>query len=172
MGSDELVIVGKLGRPRGVQGEMYITPLTDFPERFDGMEEIHVKSRDGWEKMKIVSAVLIGNRPVVRFVGVGTPEEAARMTNRELAVPKDQLVTLPEGEFFVFDLIGCEVFEQTSGQPIGKVIDVEKYPANDVYVVQTDEDKQLQVPVVGEFVKDIDVIAKRIIVDTSKLADY
>ena len=136
------------------------------------MEEIHVKSRDGWEKMKIVSAVLIGNRPVVRFVGVGTPEEAARMTNRELAVPKDQLVTLPEGEFFVFDLIGCEVFEQTSGQPIGKVIDVEKYPANDVYVVQTDEDKQLQVPVVGEFVKDIDVIAKRIIVDTSKLADY
>ena len=151
---------------------MYITPLTDFPERFCGMDAIHVKSRDGWEKMKIVSSVLIGGRPVVRFDGVGSPEEAARMTNREVAVPKDQLVTLPEGEFFVFDLIGCDVFEQTSGLQIGKVIDVEKYPANDVYVVQTAEDKQLQVPVVGEFVKDIDVIAIRIVVDTSKLADF
>lgn len=151
---------------------MYITPLTDFPERFSGMEEIYVKSRDGWEKMKFASAALIGGRPVIRFDGVGSPEEAARMTNRELAVPKDQMVSLPEGEFFVFDLIGCDVFEQTSGQQIGKVIDVEKYPANDVYVVQTTENKQLQVPVVGEFVKDIDVITKRIIVDTSNLADY
>lgn len=151
---------------------MYITPLTDFPERFDGMEEIHVKSRDGWEKMKIASAVMIGGRPVVKFENVGAPEEARRMTNREVAVPRDQLVTLPEGEFFVFDLIGCEVFEQENGQLIGKVIDVEKYPANDVYVVQTAEDKQLQVPVVGEFVKDIDVVAKRIVVDTSNLAEY
>lgn len=151
---------------------MYITPLTDFPERFSGMEEIYVKSRDGWEKMKFASATLIGGRPVIRFDGVGSPEEAARMTNRELAVPKDQMVSLPEGEFFLFDLIGCDVFEQTSGQQIGKVIDVEKYPANDVYVVQTTENKQLQVPVVGEFVKDIDVITKRIIVDTSNLADY
>lgn len=172
MGSDELVIVGKLGRPRGVQGEMYITPLTDFPERFNGMEEIHVKSRDGWEKKRIASVEMIGNRPVIRFEGVGSPEEAARMTNRELAVPKDQMVSLPAGEFFVFDLIGCDVFEQTNGQQIGKVIDVEKYPANDVYVVQTAEDKMLQVPVVGEFVKDIDVVAKRLVVDTSKLADY
>jgi 16S rRNA processing protein RimM len=172
VGSNELVIVGKLGRPRGVQGEMYITPLTDFPERFNGMEEIHVKSRNGWEKMRIASVEMIGSRPVIRFDGVGSPEEAARMTNRELAVPKDQMVSLREGEFFGFDLIGCEVFEQENGQQIGKVIDVEKYPANDVYVVQTAEGKQLQVPVVGEFVKDIDVIAKRIIVDTSKLADY
>ncbi|MDH3891296.1 MAG: ribosome maturation factor RimM [candidate division Zixibacteria bacterium] len=172
MGSDELVIVGKLGRPRGVQGEMYITPLTDFPERFNGMEEIHVRSRDGWEKMKIVSAGLIGQRPVIRFEVVGSPEEAARMTNRELAIPKDELVTLPEGEYFVFELIGCDVFEQTSGQQIGELIDVEKYPANDVYIVQAADDKQLQVPAVGEFVKEIDVIAKRILIDTSGLADY
>lgn len=172
MGSNELVIIGKLGRSRGVQGEMYITPFTDFPERFSGMKEIHVKSRDGWEKMKIVSAELIGNRPVVRFDGVRTPEEATRMTNRELAVPKDQLVTLPAGEYFVFDLVGCEVFEQTSGQQIGIVVEVEKYPANDVYVVKMTDDRQLQVPAVKEFVKDIDVVAKRLVVDTSKLADY
>lgn len=172
MGSDELIVVGKLGRPRGVQGEMYITPLTDFPERFNGMKEIHVKSRDGWEKLEIVSAVMVGKRPVVKFHGVASPEEAARMTNRELAVPKDQLVKLPEGEFFVFELVGCEVFEQASGQQIGKVVDVEQYPAHDVYVVQTTEDKLLQVPAVDEFVKDIDVVAKRLVVDTSKLADY
>ena len=151
---------------------MYITPFTDFPDRFSGMDKIHVKSRVGWENMKIASVGLIGDRPVIRFEGVGTPEEAARMTNRELAVMKDQLVTLPEGEFFVFDLVGCEVIEQASGQQIGKVVDVESYPAHDVYVVQTAEDKQLQVPAVSEFVKDIDVVAKRMTVDTSKLADY
>jgi 16S rRNA processing protein RimM len=81
------------------------------------------------------------------------------------------LVTLPEGEFFVFDLIGCEVFEQTSGLQIGIVVDVETYPANDVYVVKIADDKQLQVPAVSEFVKDIDVIEKRMVVDTSNLVD-
>ncbi len=169
MNADDLVIVGKLGRPRGVCGDIYVTPLTDFPTRFDGMVEIHVGSRDGWELKKLAAAVMVGGRPVLRFEGVDTPEEVARMTNRELAVPRDRLVELPENEYFVFDLIGCEVFEQENGERIGEVIDVEKYPANDVYVVTTANDKKLMVPVVGVYVKKVDIEARRIEIDPTGL---
>lgn len=171
MPSDELVIVGKLGRPRGLHGEIHVTPATDYPERFDGMDEIHVSTRDGWEILRIASTTMVGNRPVIKFENVNSPEEAARLTNRELAVPKDQLVTLPEGEHFIFDLIGCEVVEQQSGDRIGEVVNVEQYPANDVYVVRTASESSLMVPAVSEFVKTIDIAAKRIIVDTTGLTD-
>ena len=63
------------------------------------------------------------------------------------------------------------MFEQSSGQQIGVVVDVEKYPAHDVYVVKMTADSQLLVPAVKEFVKEIDVVAKRLVVDSSKLAD-
>ncbi|MCK4460163.1 MAG: 16S rRNA processing protein RimM [candidate division Zixibacteria bacterium] len=171
MPSDELVIVGKLGRPRGLHGEIHVTPETDYPERFDGMDEIHVSTRDGWEILRIASTTMVGGRPVIKFENVDSPEEAARLTNRGLAVPKDQLVTLPEGEHFIFDLIGCEVVEQQSGERIGEVVNVEQYPANDVYVVRTTSESSLMVPAVSEFVKTIDIAAKRIIVDTTGLTD-
>ena len=171
MPSDELVIVGKLGRPRGLYGEIHVTPATDYPERFDGMNEIHVRTRDGWEILRIASTTMVGYRPVIKFENVNSPEEAARLTNRELAVPKDQLVTLPEDEHFIFDLVGCEVIEQQSGDRIGEVVNVEQYPANDVYVVKTTSKLPLMIPVVGQFVKAIDIVAKRIIVDTTGLTD-
>ena len=169
--SDDLVIVGKLGRPRGVTGDIYVTPLTDYPERFTGIDEIYVRNRDGWEILKVVSSKLVSGRPVIRFEDVTNPEQASRLTNRELAVPRDKLVKLPEGTNFIFDLIGCEVVEDGSESLIGTVVDVERYPANDVYVVKMLSGAQLQVPVVKSFVKHVDVKNKKIKIVTAGLLD-
>jgi len=169
--SEELVIVGRLGRPRGLCGDVYVTPATDYPERFHGMREIHVSTANGWEIMTIAETSMIGDRPVIKFENVDTPEAASRLTNRNLAVPKDQLVSLPDGEYFIFDLVGCAVIEHASGERVGEVIEVEQCPANDVYVVKTASSEPLLVPVVGRYVKSIDIAAKRIVVDTSGLSN-
>ncbi|MEA3296291.1 MAG: ribosome maturation factor RimM [candidate division Zixibacteria bacterium] len=169
--SDDLVVVGKLGRPRGVAGDMYVTPLTDYPERFAGIDEICVRNRDSWENLKVVSSKLISGRPVIRFEGVTSPEQASRLTNRELGVPRDQLVKLPEGTHFIFDLIGCEVVEDGSETPIGTVVEVDQYPANDVYVVEMLSGAQLNVPVVKSFVKHVDIKRKRIRIVMAGLLD-
>lgn len=167
----KLVLVGKLGRPRGVHGAMFVTPLTDFPERFEGMTEILVKDRQGWQPMKIEKAELISGRPVLRFEGVTTPEQASTLTNRELAVPRENLVELPSGSFFIFDLIDCEVYDADSGELLGKLVEVDHYPANDVYVIRTPEGKSLSLAAVNEFVKEVDVAAGKILVYSAGLVD-
>lgn len=89
------------------------------------------------------------------------------MTNRELAVPKSQVVALPDDTYFIFDLIGCEIVEEGSGGHIGRVSQVERCPANDVYVIESASGKELRCPVVKQFVKKIDVKEKRITVVTA-----
>ncbi len=165
MTDQELVVIGRLGRPRGVNGEIFVTPETDFPERFVDLKEILVRKRGGWEMMTVVSAAMISKRPVLRFEGIRTPEDVARLTNCELAVPKAELMELPEGSHYIFELVGCDLIEEGTGKLLGKVVTVEKYPANDVYVIETNDRKQVLFPAVKQFVRDIDIEAKRITVD-------
>lgn len=167
----EFVIVGKLGRKRGVNGEMFVIPETDFPERFLDMSDIHVQIRGEWEKMRLASVRFVGDRLVVRFKGVTTPEAAARLTNRELAVRRDEVVALPQGRYYVFDLVGCEVIDEADGSRIGEIADVELYPANDVYVVATDDGQRLSIAAVEDFVMSVDIDQKKIVINRAGLFD-
>jgi len=165
------VSVGKLGKARGVSGEIYVVPMTDFPDRFLNLKEIHVGDRGHWGKMTIVSSRLIAGRPVLKFENIETPEEASRLTNRELAVTDDQLVSLPDDTFYLFDLVGCLIVDAATGDELGEVVDVHQYPANDVYVVKLRTGKEVLLPAVKRFVKHIDTEARRILVELSGMFD-
>ena len=169
--TDSPVIVGRIGRPWGVNGDMYITPLTDFPDRFLGIKEILVAQPEGWTAVPVISSRLVNGRPILRLAGVGSPEEAARLTNRDLAVARDQVVSLPDGSYFVFDLIGCEVVDSQNGRAIGKLVDVRRYPANDVYVIQEKTGQTRLLAAVVAFVKAVDIRAGRVTIDPAGLVD-
>ncbi len=160
----EMITVGKLGKARGVNGEMWVTPLTDFPERFVGMKEIYVGRNGQWEKTVMVSARMISGRPVIGLGPVTSPEEVARWTNRELAVPRQEVVELPADTFYVFDLVGCAVYDEGSGEVIGEVTDIETYPANDVYLIRMVEGGECKLPAIRQFVKLVDTAQRKIIV--------
>jgi len=169
--SEEYIIVGKLGRPRGLSGDIYVIPDTDFPQRFVGLKKIYVKNRDRWEKRSLVSSRMVSGRPVLHFENVTTPEEAARLTNRDLAVLKGHTVTLPQDTYYIFDLVDCEVWEEKTNHYIGQLIDVERYPANDVYVIESASGKVLRCPVVKQYVKKIDIKGQKITIDTTGLLE-
>lgn len=168
---DDFVIVGRLGRRRGVAGEIFVTPETDFPERFEGMTEIYLKRRAEWVKMKIIATSFVAGRPVLKFEGVNTPEDAARLVNLDLAVPRSQMFELPEGLFYIFDLIDCDVIDTVSGQKVGKLKDVEQFPANDVYVVEKLDGRLARLAATKDFVKEIDIDGKRVLIDTNGMSD-
>jgi 16S rRNA processing protein RimM len=168
--ANELITIGTLGKTRGVRGEMYVIPTSDDPERFVGLKEIFVSSRGSWEKRNIASVQLISGRPVIRFEGIENPEDAAQLTNRQLALPREQLIELPEDTFFVFDLVDCRVFDDATGKLVGKVSNVETYPANDVYVIETVDGAELLCPATAQFVKRVDVENKKIVIVTAGLA--
>lgn len=165
------ITVGKLGRTRGVRGEIYVTPATDFPDRFVGLASIFVLDRGRWRSLDIEWSLLIAGRPVLKFREFNTPEEVARLTNRELAVTREEVVDLPEGMHYVFDVVDCEAVESGSGRRIGLVVDVQQYPANDVYVVRTDDNRDIMIPAVREYVLEVDTANKRVVIQTSGLLD-
>lgn len=164
----EYVRVGWIGRTRGVAGDLWVTPDTDFPERFLDLTEIFIRDRDQYTPFAISGAEIISGRPVLHLKGIDSLEDARRMTNRELAVPRDQVVALPEGSHYIFELIGCSVFDE-AGNLVGVLQNVESYPANDMYVIRTPDGNYRHAPVARPFVREIDTAGKRIVIDRSGL---
>jgi len=169
--NDTYIIIGKLGRTRGLNGDLYITPVSDDIERFLELDEFFVKSKSKWKKFEIVNTVLIGNRPVVKLKGVNNPENAAVFTNREIALLKDDLEELPDESFYVFDLVGCKVQCVETNETIGEIIEVEQYPANDVYLIKTEANEEIRFPAVKDFVKSIDIDKKLVIIEKAGIID-
>ena len=164
------VVVGKLGRARGLRGDLYVTPLTDFPERFADLKEILVKGPDGWVSMRIAANDFVSGRPVIKFKGINSPEEASRLTNRMLAVPRDQVFKLPDGSRYVFDLVGFEVVDEDNGH-VGTLVDVQQYPANDVYIIEAEDRHRFVLAAVTEFVRGIDDASRKITISKAGLVD-
>ena len=150
----EEIIIGKLGKTRGLKGELKIIPLTDFEGRFDGLTKIFV----GGKLMKVESVNHIGDEIFIKFAGVDNRESAKTLTNKFLTLPRSQAAPLDEGEFYTFDIIGCEVFADEKN--LGVVTAVLKTGSNDVFQVKGD--KEILIPALKGVVKKIDVANKKI----------
>ncbi|MEE8149922.1 MAG: ribosome maturation factor RimM, partial [candidate division Zixibacteria bacterium] len=100
-----------------------------------------------------------------------SPEQASRLTNRYLAIPKNMVRQLPEGSNYIYDLIDCQVIDEKTGETIGKITEVELFPANDVYVIETNDGKIKSLPVIERYVKKVDADSKKVFVDPSGLIE-
>ena len=152
--ADSRVVIGRAGAPHGVGGELRIIPLTDFPERFRDMQEVYV----GDELLHIDSVQLKGTPQLIliRFREYPVREQAASLTGRYLSVERAKAVPLQEGQYYTFDIIGLEVFDENNIS-IGHVKEVLQTGSNDVYVVEQQGKPQLLIPALKAVVKEINV---------------
>jgi 16S rRNA processing protein RimM len=160
----EYVVVGRFGRPRGISGEIYLRPLTDNPGRFRKKETLWMDSEDGLAEIEIVSVKIISGKSVAKVAGIDSPEQAGHLTNRYIYIKGADLGDLPEGTYYHFDLMGCRVVD-SDNRELGRLADVETYPANDAWVVETGKGRRVLFPAVEHFIKKIDIEKKLIIVD-------
>jgi 16S rRNA processing protein RimM len=155
-----LIAVAKILAPHGIRGEVKIMPLTDFPERFYETKELMLTETQTWE---VESVRPHGAFFLVKFRGFDTPEAWAPFRGRLLHVPENQLVPLPEGHYYIHQIIGLEVFD-VDGHSLGIVEDLIQTGSNDVYVVKTSDGKETLVPAIKSVVRSIDISDGRIIV--------
>jgi len=145
----DLVPVGRVGRPHGVDGAFFVERPSDRAEVYAVGAELWAGGRPA---TVVVSRHGSGNRPVIKL---DRPVERGT----ELAVPRKSLPRLPEDEYYVFELRGLAV-EEEGGRFLGRVADVVDYPANDVLEL----DSGLYLPLVEACVRSVDVQGGRIVV--------
>jgi 16S rRNA processing protein RimM len=144
----ELVPVGRVGRPHGLDGSFFVERASDEPERFAVGATVHV----GGQPAQVLASKRSGGRPVIRL-----DREAPR--GAELAVPRSELPPPGEDEFYVFQLVGLEVQEE-GGRALGRVSAVQPGVANDVLELDTGP----ALPLVDACVLEVDLEQGRILV--------
>lgn len=154
-GSDQWVAVGEIIGVFGVQGELKVRPLTDFPERFERAATLYVgEKRTPYET---VSGRQQGRQVILRLAGVESPEAGALLRGERLYVPGDAIIPLAGDRFYIHDVIGLRVV-RADGADLGVVTDVVSGGANDLYVVLDERTRvETLLPAVKEFVRSIDL---------------
>jgi 16S rRNA processing protein RimM len=151
-GEPVFLAVGFLRRPHGLEGEILMDVLTDFPERLRSGKTVYVG--DNHEPVRIASIRGHNVEKIIRFTGIETPEEAGKFRNKNLFVKAANLPELPEGEYYHHQLIGMNVLDE-SGQSLGTLHSILETGANDVYLVKTPEGKELLLPAVEDVILEI-----------------
>ena len=144
----DLVVVGRIGKPHGLDGSFVVEQASADPRWFAVGSMLLV----GGEPRAVVGSKIAGGRPVIRL-----DREAVR--GAPIEVERTSLPPTEEGEFYVFELVGLEVVEET-GRSLGRVVSVSPGVANDALEL---EDGAM-LPLVEDCVRDVDLAARRILV--------
>lgn len=159
------VTLARILRPRGLRGEVAAEILTDFPERLPKLREVWLAdAKSAPRRVRVQRCWLSpgrGGQAIFHFEGINRVEDAEPLRGLEVQVPIEQRAPLAAGNYFVGDLIGCEVWEAGASAALGAVRDVEFPGGVPLLAVDTSAGEVL-VPLAAEFCVHIDVKAKRI----------
>lgn len=158
-----LITIGKVLKPWGVKGEIRIEPQTDFPDRFKELGRVFLVSPAGKEIASTVTAArYVNNVPFLTLPGYDTPEKAKALNGWFIKIPREEVIPLPEGSYYWFELIGMEVFSE-EGENLGTITDVFETGSNDVYVLKRGR-KEVYIPATREVIKQVDTAAKKMVI--------
>jgi len=162
---DDLIIVARAVRARGLKGELIADVLTDFPKRFEQVSQLTGVSTSGERKdFELENHWFQNDRMVLKFAGYDSVESAAALVGYEFGLPLTERVELAKDEFYDWELEGCLV-EGALGLPIGKVREVMRTGGVELLVVENEERGEIFVPMVASIVTEIDVSGKKILID-------
>jgi 16S rRNA processing protein RimM len=141
--------VGVITSPHGVHGEMRVFPTTDDPGRFSDLKMVYVDLKQGLAEFAVEGVKYVKNMVILRLSGITTRDDAERFRKKDILISRDQAVPLAENEYFIADLIGLTVMTD-EGEELGKLTEVMKTGANDVYVVQGERYGEVLIPVIRD----------------------
>ena len=163
--ADELIIVARAVRTRGLKGELVAELLTDFPERFEKLNTLVGVSPQGQRKeLELENYWFQNDRVILKFKNYDSIESANALVGFEVGVPESERVELAAGEFYEWQLSGCSV-ENTRGQTIGTVREVMRTGGVELLVVDDDAQHEYLIPMAGDIVLNVDLPGKKILID-------
>ncbi len=158
------VPVGTLGKPHGLKGELKFIPDITDEDVLAAFETTRVEGKSGeTDPLKIASIRGHGQRLIIRFEGIERIEDAQPLSGKPLLVPKEEFPRLPAGEYYWFQILGLEAYDDT-GKFYGTVSEIIETGSNDVYVVRDgDSDSETLLPNIDDVIQSIDPEQNRLV---------
>ena len=158
----ETLLIGVMGRPHGLRGETTLRTHNPNGSDLARVKELILERPDGARDLRRIESIRrFADGWLVRFHGIASRDDADRLTNLPVRVPRLALPPPSEGEFFVEDTIGCDVFSE-QGERLGTVGGTFWNGAQNVWVVHGA--REILIPVVPAFVRTVDAAQRRIVV--------
>jgi 16S rRNA processing protein RimM len=152
------VAIGRVLAPHALHGEMKVEPLTARLEHFAAGKSLWIEG----VSYEVESVRRQKGLILLKLSGVASSEEAQRLRGRLMSLPEEALGPLPEGEYYTYQIVGLEVYEQ-GGERLGKVTELFPTGSNDVYVVEGPRGRIL-LPAIDDVIVEMDVAGGRMVV--------
>ena len=153
---EDMLRVGVISSTHGVRGEVKVFPTTDDPARFEELETVLLDTGKEKLELELAGVKFFKNMVILKFKGYDSINDVERYRGRDLWITREQAVPLGEDENFVADLIGLAVVTD-GGETLGTMKDVMFTGANDVYVVERENGKELLLPAIKDCILDVDL---------------
>ena len=161
----DIVYIGKILRTYGLNGKVIVQAFADIPRNLKPGTAVWIEPEESHYSRLTITSVLQHKKTFrVEFREITDKSKAERLVKKHFGVSRKLLEKLPGNEFYVFDLIGCNVLT-VLGEPQGQVDDVVSNPGNDLLRV-THKEGHFFVPFVKEIIKSIDLARQEIIIES------
>lgn len=145
---------GKIVGTHGIKGMTRVQVWADDAEFLNQFKYVYT-DKDGKEKLQIVRVQPHGNISLIAFKGINTVEQAESLRNTVIYIDRKD-VQLPEGRYFITDLLGCQVYDADTEELLGVITDISETGANDVWHI-TNNGKEYLVPAIEQVIVSVDI---------------
>lgn len=159
----EFFEVGQIVNTFGIKGFVKVKPFTDDMERFEELKSVLIVKKDKLIETPIEEIKYQNTIVLIKFKGYDKIEDAEKIKGCFLKINRKDAKKLPEGTYFIADLIGIEVYTD-NGDYLGKVDDIYNNKAQDIYVVKDELGKQILLPGIDDVILNVDLVAEKITV--------
>jgi 16S rRNA processing protein RimM len=161
----EDVVIARIVKARGIRGEVACDIETNFPERFDQLEQVTVwMPNDARLRLRLENHWFHQGRVILKFAGYDTMTAAEQLVGGRLVISEAEALELEEDEFYEYDLIGAMVVT-VEGKPVGSVVRLQQTGSAALLVVESEDRREVLIPFVDEICTEVDVDARRITIN-------
>lgn len=153
---EDLLKVGIISSTHGIRGEVKVFPTTDDPQRFKKLKTVLLDNGKEKKNLKIQSVKFFKQFVIIKFEEIDDINDVEKYKGSSLYVTRDQAVKLKKDEYFIADLIGITVIAEEEKLK-GTLKDVIETGANDVYVIELSDGRELLLPAIKECVLSVDI---------------
>lgn len=152
---EEFLQVGVISSTHGVRGEVKVFPTTDDVKRYSKLKEVLLGEGYDAPLLHIEGVKYQKNMAIVKFKEYSSLNDVEKLKGQKLFVTRKNAVKLSKDEYFVADLVGMRVIDESKGI-CGTLKDVMQTGANDVYIIDLDDKRELLLPAIKDCILNVD----------------